>query len=305
MPILFVARMLVIFLIWIRGMKHVLPPFLPFFEFMDGFRGFQGFFFVLDWIYWISLIFVFMGFRFQTFSMVLALLIFMSVLFSRLQYSNSFLYCGCSFFLIGIYRPGLEWIFRVQIALLYLGAGINKLLDPDWLSGQYFQFFFREVYPLPEIFLTSLTSKTASRFFSYSTIATEIGLGVWALLNRKNQLLVLGIHFFHLSMLVLTKGELSFIFFFLMAVTGYLILPWGGMQNLSAGSPPFSYPAIRKDILKKLKNAKSTKRNLRFGGNWNYRYFGSLITHPFFYGLWVIGVVGISKYKNYILALFQ
>jgi hypothetical protein len=305
MPLLFVARMLVIFLIWIRGMKHVLPPFLPFFEFLDVFRDFPGLFFVLDWVYWIALIFVFLGFRFQTFSLVLALLIFQSVLFSRLQYSNSFLYCGCSFFLIGIYRPGLEWIFRMQIAVLYLGAGINKLLDSDWLSGQYFQFFFMEVYPLPEIFITSLTSKTASLFFSYSTIATEIGLGVWALLNRKNLLLVLGIHLFHLSMLVLTGGELSFIFFFLMAVTSYLLLPWEGVQNRSGGLPPFSNPVSPKDILKNQKHSNETKVNLGLGRDWNYRYFRFLITHPFFYGLWIVSVVSISKYKNHILALFQ
>ena len=147
LPLLFVARMMVIFLLWIRGMENILPPFVPFIPPLDILRNIPLLFKFLDWVYWISLLLVFMGIRIRLFSLIIACLVFYAILASKPQFSNSFLYSGCIFFLIGVFRPGLEWIFRVQIGLLYLGAGLNKALDPDWLSGQYFDFFFTEPYP--------------------------------------------------------------------------------------------------------------------------------------------------------------
>jgi hypothetical protein len=168
LPLLFVARMLVIFLIWIMGKDTMSLPFLPFIESIDSLRGFPTLFKLLDWLYWISMVMVFAGIRLRTFSLILGCLIFFSILGSKLQFSNSLLYSGGIFFLIGLYKPGLEWIFNVQIALLYLGAGLNKLLDPDWISGHYFDFFFTEPYPnqlylslskqLPSMLLATLVS---------------------------------------------------------------------------------------------------------------------------------------------------
>lgn len=233
LPLLFAARMMVIFLLWIRGMDNILPPFLPFIEDLNALRG-QGLLFdLLDWVYWISLVMVFVGIRFRFFSLVLGFLVVFSILSSKPQFSNSFLYSGCIFLLIGIYRPGLEWIFRVQIALLYLGAGINKLFDPDWLSGQYFDFFFTE--PYRNSFYLSLAPLIPGNglaiFFSYATILTELALGVWILIKKRRILLVLLINLFHISMLFLTAGELSYIFYFLMAVSSYLLLPWEEMKG--------------------------------------------------------------------------
>lgn len=228
LPLLFAARMMVIFLLWIRGMDNILPPFLPFFEGLNVLRGQNWLFDLLDWVYWISLVLVFAGIRFRFFSLVIGVLVFFSILSSRPQFSNSFLYSGCIFLLIGLYKPGLDWIFRIQIALLYLGAGLNKAFDPDWLSGQYFHYFFTEPYPnqLYLIGSSHFPENGFAKIISYLTILTELGLGVWTLLNKRRILLVILIHAFHLCMLLMTGGELSYIFYFLMAVSSYLILPW-------------------------------------------------------------------------------
>ena len=146
LPLMFVARMMVIFLVWIRGMDNILPPFLPFLESLNLLRGQGWLFILLDLLYWISLLMVFVGFRYRFFSLILAALVFFSIISSKPQFSNSFLYSGCILFLVGMYRPGMDWIFRVQIALLYLGPGMNKLYEPDWLSGQYIDLFFTEPY---------------------------------------------------------------------------------------------------------------------------------------------------------------
>jgi hypothetical protein len=49
--LLFVARMLVLYLILITGTKHILPPFLPFLSFLDSFREFLWIYSLIDWVY--------------------------------------------------------------------------------------------------------------------------------------------------------------------------------------------------------------------------------------------------------------
>ncbi|GMQ33241.1 hypothetical protein Ataiwa_15130 [Algoriphagus taiwanensis] len=227
-PVLFAARMLVIYLVGIRRMKHILPPFLPFIPGLETISQWPFLFYLLDAIYWVCLAMVFLGYRFQRFSLILGLLVFFSILGSKTQFSNSFLFSGSLLFLIGLYRPGMEWIFRIQIALLYIGAGVNKLLDPDWQSGQYFIFFFSEVYPnsLFQMASVIMGEFSVAKILSWLTIIIEFTFGLWVLTGKKPILLFFSIQGFHLTMLLLTSGELSYIFYFLMAVSGYLILPW-------------------------------------------------------------------------------
>lgn len=311
LPLLFVARMLVIFLLWIRGMENILPPFLPFIEGLNLLRGQLWFFFLLDWLYWISLLLVFAGIRYRFFSLVLGALVFFSILSSKPQFSNSFLYSGCILFLVGMHRPGMDWIFRVQIALLYLGAGFNKLFDPDWISGKYFDFFFSEPYQNSlYLNLSSLIPGSGlALFFSYSTIVAELGLGAWALVPKRKILLVLLINFFHISMLLLTLGELSYIFYFLMAVSSYLLLPWEEMKGMvirySEGSRIFSFirfwdfdQFFRWQVVDKQQDAFESKKNkikLRLK---------SILYSKYLYGFLILILVLICRYKQHLLALF-
>jgi hypothetical protein len=310
-PLLFSAQLLVVYLVWVRGMKHILAPFLPFIPGMEILRELPGLYVILDGIYWVSLIAVVFGFRFQQFSLILGILVFLVVFGSKPQFSNSFLFAGCFFLLIGIYRPGLEWIFRVQLSLLYLGAGVNKLLDPDWQSGQYFEYFLSEVYINPiSVFIVELIySEYLFKLLSWITIALELTFGLWALTNRKLYLWFLLVQFFHLSMLVVTVGELSYIFFLLISASGYLILPrpkslknQGGLiTQVGNADHGFEYLAISKNEQgKRNEKEKSTigRRNI-------FNYFQAILYHRVYFGLWVLSVVFICKYKNQLLSLFN
>lgn len=311
LPLLFVARMLVIFLLWIRGMDNILPPFLPFIESLNTLRGQNWLFDLLDWVYWISLVMVFSGIRFQFFSLILGILVFFSIISSKPQFSNSFLYSGCVLFLIGMYRPGMDWIFRVQIALLYLGAGFNKLFDFDWLSGQYFDFFFTEPYR-NSLYLSILKSSLGSglsKLFSYITIVTEIGLGVWVLFNKHRIVLVVLINLFHISMLILTLGELSYIFYFLMAVSSYLLLPWGEMKGkviyFNQNSSYFSFIKLM-DFDRFFNWEVFDKEVFSFDNKKNglYLWFELILFNKFLFGIFVLFLVFLCRYKHHLLALF-
>ncbi|MDN3205054.1 hypothetical protein [Algoriphagus sediminis] len=224
--LLFPARMIVIYLLWLRGMRHILPPFLPFIEILDSLREMPSVYFMLDVLYWIAVISILFGFKFQKFSLLLAFLIFFQILSSRSVYSTSFLFSGCILFLIGLFKPCLSWTFRVQIGLLYLGAGINKLLHPDWLSGVYFEYFISTIYANGlNNWMTDLVGlEPLALFFSFSTIIIELSLSVWAFSSKKPLLLGVAILIFHLLMLIFTFGELSYLYFYLMAVAAFLLM---------------------------------------------------------------------------------
>lgn len=314
LPLQFVARMLVIFLVWIRGMDHVLPPFLPFFDGLNLLRGYSGFYWILDWIYWLSLVLVFAGIRFRFFSLLLGLLIFFSILSSRLLYSNNFLYCGCLFFLIGMYRPGLNWIFRVQLALIYLGAGLNKLIDPDWISGQYMDYFFTIPYR-NELYIwlsERIPGKLLGQILAWLTIFTELGFSIWAFLNRNKIWLVFAILIFHLTMLLVTAGELSYLFFFLMTMSGYLILPWeenkGRIISFEEKSWFFRFlKFLDFDNFFIWKSGIEEKIHLivvQKQPSLVCHLSQSLVFHKALVSLFTLGIVFLCRYRNHILNLF-
>lgn len=311
LPLLFVARMMVIFLLWIRGLENILPPFLPFFEGLNILRGQNWLFTLVDWVYWISLVLVFTGFRFRFFSLLLAALVFFSIICSKPQFSNSFLYSGCILFLIGIHKSGLNWIFHAQISMLYLGAGFNKLFDPDWLSGQYFDYFFSTPYRnlLYLHFSSMIPGNGLAMFLSCSTILIELGLGTWALIQKKRSLLVLCINFFHLSMLLMTAGELSYIFYFLMAVSSYLILPWEEMKGYviryNRNSRLFiSLKFFDFDHFLNWEECDPKFFLIQKKLNRIYLLWVSLLFNKFLFGFLVLFLVFICRYKFQLLALF-
>lgn len=308
LPILFAARMLVIYLVGIRRMKHILPPFLPFIPGLETLSQWSYLFYLLDAIYWVSLVMVFSGYQFQRFSLILGLLVFFSILGSKTQFSNSFLFSGSLLFLIGLYRPGMEWIFRIQIALLYLGAGINKLLDPDWHSGQYFDFFFSEVYPnsLFQMLATSIGGLILAKVFSWLTIFLELSFGIWALANRRLMVLFFCIQGFHLGMLLMTLGELSFLFYFLMAVGGYLILPWEKIveqipHSTVTKSKGYGDQNSFPERASKAFNLHHPYKKMFFTSHFNK--IKKIVFCPISYGLFVICVTFICIYKHKILVL--
>ncbi len=61
-------------------------------------------------------------------------------------YANSRLFPGCLLVLTGLQDGTMlaRFALRAQIFLLYLGAFLSKLFEPDWWSGQYFEFWLRE-----------------------------------------------------------------------------------------------------------------------------------------------------------------
>jgi predicted DCC family thiol-disulfide oxidoreductase YuxK len=109
------------------------------------------------------------------------------VLASRAYYGNNKTFCGLILVLTGLYERGRDpMALRLQLVLVYLGAGLNKLLDPDWQSGLFFNFWAvsRVRHPLYLALDRMLPHLFLARALSWFTIATELGLSVAFLAPR-------------------------------------------------------------------------------------------------------------------------
>jgi hypothetical protein len=311
-PFGFVARLLVLYLIFVKGLEQLPPPFLSFIPGLDFFREVPVYTQLLNIVYWSSMFAILINFRIRTFALILGSVIFLEIVSNRLQFSNSLLFCGCFLFLIGMFRPGLAWIFKVQLSLLYLGAGINKLLEEDWRSGRYFDFFFREAFENKlYIELSNLSPEfSLAIFLSYSTILIELILGIMVLVLKRNFWLVFTINLFHLSMLILTAGELSIHFFSLMAFCSLLILPWETTQLTIEynGRNKMLNLLIFLDFKKFFYWENSDQKKVAVKENGIivpilFSYFKVLIYHRVVFSIFVWTITLTCLYKNHLLQL--
>jgi predicted DCC family thiol-disulfide oxidoreductase YuxK len=150
------------------------------------------------------------------------------VLASRAYYGNNKTFCGLILVLTGLYERGRDPVLlRLQLVLVYLGAGLNKILDPDWQSGLFFNFWavFRVRHPLYLALDRILPHLLLARALSWFTIATELGLSVAFLVSR---LFPAGIWVsltLHAGMLLFTGSTFN-MFFYGMTASMLIFADW-------------------------------------------------------------------------------
>jgi len=221
-PNLLLMAKLIVLAMWLQAGLPLSKPFLPFFTFFDRIAMAEIFYFALVTAFAIGTIFLFLNRRVREASLVLGLIILLSLLASRPNYSNNLAYCGALLFMTGLQGSGEPWLLRVQVAMLYFGAGVNKLLDPDWRSGQFFEYWFGHVHR-HELYLqiaSFLPALVLSKMISWIALSTELSLSALLLLRRFYPTAIwigLGLH---TGMLVMTN--MTFRMFFFAACASYL-----------------------------------------------------------------------------------
>ena len=110
-----------------------------------------------------------------------------AALSSRLYYRNAKVFVGVIMLLAGLQEKGrppvLIWW---QLSIVYLGAGLNKLCEADWRSGQFFDYFLTDIYA-SEIYAaaaTLLPTPWLAFALCWSVIAAELGAGLLLLRRR-------------------------------------------------------------------------------------------------------------------------
>ena len=136
--------------------------------------------------------------------------------------------CGCLLVLIGLYheRTG-SWVIRAQLALVYFGAALNKLMDGDWWSGQFFEHWASVRLRQPVYLWLSplLPPLVAAKFFCWTTMAAEAVLAVAVLVPRWYGWAIWLSLLFHAALMEFS-GSMFTMFFYVMQASMLALVEW-------------------------------------------------------------------------------
>lgn len=235
--LLLAAKLLVVALVakgYAAGLPEVFLPFLAPLERLDPvvFRH------CLQGAFAAAAVALFLHHQVRAAAVVLGLVLLAGVLASKPQYRNATVYAGCVLLLIGLHTPGRSpWLLRAQIALLYLGAGMNKLLDPDWRSGQYMEHWLVRVLTNPyyEEMTTWLPPGRLSLALGWTAILVELFVGAAILARPTRPAAIWTAATLHLATLLMTHQDFGI---FLIAILASFLaaIDWPRSVTVSAAS---------------------------------------------------------------------
>lgn len=167
-------------------------------------------------------------------AVVLGACVFLHIAAHRLDYSNNRIFFATFLILIGLHDSKLgEWPLRIQLALIYGGAAINKALEADWWSGRFFDTLMLDAFAVGwyEAIVLRFPNLPIGRVFGMATILTEASICAAILLSRGGRLGVLLILGFHITMMVATGGQLSVVFLYGTFAVSAAFLPGAGTAS--------------------------------------------------------------------------
>jgi hypothetical protein len=228
--LLLAAKLIALPELWFNAPGSLPEPFLPFVPVFDWVghpvlvqRGLQA-------LAYAGAVGILVNLRVRAACLALGSAILLSILSNRGSYYNNALYCSCVLLLIGLdgdkgtgRRP---WLVQAQVVLLYTGAGLNKLLDPDWRSGQFFETWTTLIHQATYLHVkTWFPPMALSRALSWVTITSELGMALALPWRRTSLWAVRAGMAFHTALSFFFGYTFGLFYFALMA--SYLaFVPW-------------------------------------------------------------------------------
>lgn len=219
-PLLLMAKVMALALL-LTGEWYAMPDiFLPYFSFLNRIPGGNVFHIVLEIAIVVSAVALLFNLWVRPACLVIGSSYLLASLASQPYFTNSRLFTGCLFFVIGLCAEGQEpWLIWCQVGLLYFGGALNKILEADWRSGRFFDYWGR-IYIDQKLFLWGVSWLPWSRAalaLSWMTIVIEVALVVGFLVRRfRGWAIWLGL-LFHGSTIFLTGRPFGFFMFALPA----------------------------------------------------------------------------------------
>lgn len=226
-------------------------PFIPFIHLLDLFHGSEMYTWTLRSVFFLGggLLLFNKWPKFGATLMGSVLLI--HLLGTRLDFKNHVFLTACIFLICGL-APNKHalFIYRLQFALIYFGATLNKLLEPDWRTGHFFRNWMEERLNYP--FLADIAHATHPTLVyaasSWSTIVIEAAMVFLILIPKYNRAAIWIAAGFHFSTTVFTGGTI-FGFF----VPGLLIAFLGFDQRNTFENKDVSNGSHFEKVQKRLK----------------------------------------------------
>jgi hypothetical protein len=227
-PNVLLAAKLITLVFFLLGSWRLRQPYLPFIGFLDDLGSPQTFQHTLQVVWLLAALSLFMNRYVRLSCAVLGLVILITMLASHAYRANNTMLTGLLLFLIGMSdRETASMIIRWQLVVLYFWAGLNKLLDPDWRSGAFFEIWNGiSGWGEPYRGLASLfPSMVFSAILSWGVIVTELFLAVAFAVRRLVIVGILGAVVYHSSLLFVT-GDTFTMFWFTALAACIALLKW-------------------------------------------------------------------------------
>lgn len=222
--------------------------FLPFWAPFDGSFWKPWLPYALWGIFHLAALSLFLNRWVRTAAVVLGACVFLHIAAHRLDYSNNRVFFATFLVLIGLHDAKLqEWPLRIQLALVYGGAAINKSLDADWWNGRFFDTLMLDAFGVGWYghLVMRFPDLPVGRVFGVATMLTEASICALVLLSRGGRLGILLILGFHVSMMVATDAKLSVVFLYGTLAVSAAFLPGAGtMTSLRLQHPKPMFQAF-------------------------------------------------------------
>jgi predicted DCC family thiol-disulfide oxidoreductase YuxK len=226
--VLLMAKLVALCLLLTRHVTQLPDPFLPFIPGLDALLPAEVFRRGLQVIFVVSAVALLFNRWVRWSALVLGCTILFAVVSSKEYYGNNKTLCGCLLVLAALSTAGRKpWLLRWQMAIVYFGAGLNKLLDPDWQTGVFFDHWAGERLAQP-IYLWAaplFPPLVLAKLACWATIAGEISAAVCFLTPRfYHNGIYVSVMF--QSTLLLFTGTTFTMFFYAMQAAMLVFVDW-------------------------------------------------------------------------------
>jgi predicted DCC family thiol-disulfide oxidoreductase YuxK len=232
--LLLMAKLIALSLLLTNHVRLLPDPFLPFLPVFDWIPAPAAFQLGLKIIFVAAAAALLFNRSVRLSCLLLGGVILIGVVSSKAYYGNNKTFCGLMLFLAGLYEPGREpWLLRIQFAIVYFGAGLNKLLDADWQSGVFMQHWAAERLKQPFYLALDahLPALWLGKLMGWSTITAELGMSVAFLVKRWFYWGVLTSILFQSSLMLFT-GTTFTMFFYATQAALLMFIEWPREQWL-------------------------------------------------------------------------
>ena len=251
--VVLLCRLLALTLLLTNHQSQIQTPFLPFLDIFDSLPP-AIFQYTLKIALGIGALGLLFTRKTRTFATLTGITILLAVLSSRAYYGNNKTFAGLLLLLSALSsQTGPPRLIQWQLALVYFGAGLNKILDPDWQSGQFFHHWATDRLGNPVyIWLSAqLPPLVAGKLFCWTTIAAELAVAVLTLIPRFHPAVIWGSGLFQSSLLLFT-GDPFNLFFYSMQASLFAFARWPEKQITVIWDGSCGFCRVTKNLLQKL-----------------------------------------------------
>lgn len=229
-PNLVLAARVIAIALAVRG-DTPFPPFLPYVGVIDAIGHAEAVAFLSRNVARLGLLLILLTPFVRVGAALTGVMFLFGLVACRPCHSVAHTFVACALVVISLSdRRWGSGLLRAQVVILYAGAALNKLFDPDWWNGRYFETLMvdRHGHAAYGWLASQLPPRSLSTVVGVLTIAAQAGIAAAVLSARTRRLaLVTGVWFHGVMVLLLDNTFGPFVVTLLASYLAFVDWPYG------------------------------------------------------------------------------